>query len=270
MKQAVVFALPGTSSDEGAVTLRHVDDLFGNRFGDMRRAWACTSPGVRGKLERSAKPCQDPKEALAGLRKDGITHVAVKSLHLASGMEYKELKDVVDDSRESFGQITLSVPLLDAPADLERTIRCLLRSLPAGTGADDALLLVAHGSRRPEAQAAYEAAALCRRFERRVLLGSLMSRPSLNDVTTECKASGIKKLVLAPLMIAAGFSARNEIAGNGPESWLSALSREGIRCVPMIKGLGDHDDIVSIWLDDVERMLIELSGSELQATAQKV
>lgn len=261
--QAVVFALPGTSSSDATRTLRHVDELFGRRFGDMRRTWAYTSSGVRRKLEKNNTPVPGPREALDDLMKAGVTSVAVKSLHLATGMEYKELNEIVQERRDVFDRIVVSSPLLDAPADLECTIRYLLASLPRETAETDALLLVAHGSRQPEAQAAYDAAAaLCRRFERRVLLGSLLSRPGLDDVVRECKAADIRRLVLAPMMIAAGFSARTEIAGTGTESWLSALSREGISCVPVLKGLGDHDEIVQIWLDDIERMLTEFSDSE--------
>ncbi|MEI6810320.1 MAG: sirohydrochlorin cobaltochelatase, partial [bacterium] len=87
--QAVIFALPGTSSSDAAGTLRHVDELFGRRFGDIRRIWAYTSSGVRRKLEKLNTPVSDPGNALDALFKTGITHVAVKSLHLATGMEYK-------------------------------------------------------------------------------------------------------------------------------------------------------------------------------------
>jgi len=120
---------------------------------------------------------------------------------------------------------------------------------------------VAHGSRQPDAQAAYDATAtLCRRFERQVLLGALMAKPSLDDVIRECKAAGIEKLALVPLMIVAGLSASNELAGNNPESWTSTLRRGGIRCVPLLKGLGDYEDIVRIWLDDVAHMLADLAA----------
>lgn len=262
MKPAVVFALPGTSSEEAAGPFRRMDELFGRRFAGMRRIWTYTSAGVRRKLEQSGKPVAGPAEALAGLRGEGVTHVAVKSLHLAAGMEYTGLRDLVQEG--GFERIVLSVPLLDAPADFERTLRCLLTSLPTGVEEGDALLLVAHGSRSPEAQVAYaQAAAFCRQLDSRVLLGTLMSPPGLEDVLRACKAAGIRKLSLVPLMIVAGFSARNELAGSDPASWVSVLERAGIRSVPLIKGLGDHEDIVRIWLDDIERMLAELSGSNL-------
>lgn len=274
MKPGVVLALPGTSLKETAGTLIHMEELFDRRFPGVRRIWAYTSPGVRRKLEQRGKPVASPAEALAGLRDEGVAHVVVKSLHLASGMEYTELRNLVQDIRTGqggFERIVLSVPLLDISADFERTIRYLLTALPVGTDAGDALLLVAHGSRRREAQAAYDAAAaLCRRLDspgrsvsRRVVLGTLISHPGLEDVRRECKAADLEKLVLAPLMIVAGASTRNELAGGDPTSWVSVLEREGIRCVPLIKGLGDYDYIVQIWLDDIERMLGELAESNM-------
>ena len=264
-KPAVLFALPGTSSTEAGETLARIDEQFGRRFAGVSRLWAYTSSGVRRKLEQSGAPVPDPSQALARLRREGATHVAVKSLHLATGMEYTELKNLVEDIRGregGFERIVLSTPLLEAPTDFERTVRRLLAALPAGTETDVAVLLAAHGSRRPEAQAAYEAAAaLCRRLDRRVVLGALMGHPGLEDVIRECKAAGIRKVMLAPLMIVAGSSARNELAGKDPASWASALEREGIRCTALTRGLGDHDDIVGIWLDDVDRMLMELAGT---------
>ena len=267
MKQSVLFALPGTSLKEAGETLTRIDERFARRFTGIRRLWAYTSSGVRRKLEQSGKPVAGPSDALAILRNEGITHVAVKSLHLATGMEYTELRGLVQDlraEREGFERIVLSTPFLETPADFECTVRCLLAALPSGTDADEALLLVAHGSRRPEAEAAYEAAAaFCRRLDRRVIMGNLMSHPGIEDVIRECKAAGIRKLMLAPLMIVAGSSARNEMAGGDRTSWVSVLEREGIRCASLIRGLGDHDDIVQIWLDDVERLLRELSESNL-------
>lgn len=274
MKPAVVLAMPGTSS-EAAATLRHMEELFDRRLPGVRRIWAYTSSGVRRKLEQCGKSIADPAKAFATLRTEGVARVVVKALHLASGMEYTELSDLVQASRGGpggFERIVISAPLLDAPSDFERTIRCLLMLRPAGVDEGDALLLVAHGSRRPEAQVAYaQAVAFCRRLDsprrslrrslgRRVLLGVLIAHPGLEDVLRVCKDDGIKKLVLAPLMIVAGSSARNELAGGDPTSWVSVFAREGIRCVPLIKGLGDHDNIVQIWLDDIERMLAGLSG----------
>ncbi|MEI6971323.1 MAG: sirohydrochlorin cobaltochelatase [bacterium] len=253
--QAVIFALAGTSSDEATASLRRMEATFDARFGPTRMLWAFTSSGVRRKLEKAGKPVDDPAGALDRLRQAGIPDVAVKSLHLAPGMEYKALSDLVQERRGEFRQIALSDPLLATPADFERTVRILLASVPRDLKSA-ALLLVAHGSRQTAARAAYEdAAKLCRGLDRLVMIGSLMPPPGPDDIIAECKAAGVEDVLLAPLMIAAGFSARTEITGDDPGSWASALRRAGIRCVPVTKGLADYDDIVRIWLEDVQEML---------------
>lgn len=261
MKKGILIAIPGTSSGDGARTLAGIDELFRTRFPGTRIAWAYTSSGVRRKLEQAGRPAADPREALAGLKDEGTTHVAVKSLHFARGMEYSELRVVALDAQAEqgwFDRIVVSDPLMDTPADFDRTVRRLLSDLPAGTEPEDAILLVAHGSRRPEAQASYaKAAAVCGRLDRRVILSTLLMDSGFEDVVRECKAANLRKVVMAPLMIVAGTSARNDLAGSGPGSLVSVLNREGIRCVPVIKGLGDNSGIVSIWVEDVERMLAE-------------
>jgi len=265
VKHAVLLALPGTSGEEAAETLRAVDEKIGRRFG-VPRFWAYTSSGVRRKLEAAGRPVDGPKEAFDRMRGAGVTHVAVKALHLAPGVEYEELRDLAEKARrapEGFERIVLSAPLLASPADVIRMAQCLLAAIPSGPAADEALLLAAHGSRRRDAQSAYGAAAdLCRRLDRRVILGTMMSSPGLADVVRECRAEGVRKVWLAPLMVIAGSSARNDLGSAGPGSWRSELEREGIGCEPVLKGLGDNDGIVRMWIEDIARLLADISGPD--------
>ena len=66
-------------------------------------------------------------------------------------------------------------------------------------------------------------------------------------------------------MIIAGSSVKDDLAGDGPGSWVSALGREGISCTPVIKGLADHEAIVSVWMDDIEHMLGEIWKANVKA-----
>jgi sirohydrochlorin cobaltochelatase len=261
MTQAILLALPGTSSPDAMQTLRRIEARLARRFDGLRRLWAYTSSGVRRKLALRGTPAASPPEALASLRQEGVTHVAVKALHLAPGMEYTELRTAVEDARQDFERISLSKPLLDAEADFERTVRCLLDAMPPDPPVDgESLLLVAHGSRTSEAQGAYvSAAALCKAVDRRILLGVMLATPGLAEVVRTCKTAGIQAVRLMPLMIAAGVSARTELAGDGPDSWKSVLESHGIRCRPRLDTLGDSDRIVDIWCDDIGRMLAEMA-----------
>lgn len=256
MRDAILVALPGTSSPPAMRTLRRLDERIAQRFGGARRIWAYTSSGIRRKLALRGAPVASPAEALAELSREGADRVAVKALHLASGMEYTELRTEVESARRNFGHIALSKPLLEAGADFERAVRCLLDAMPSGASADrEAVLLVAHGSLAPEAQGAYaSAAALCKAMDRPVVFGMSLGSPGLADVVAACRAAGIKAVRMMPLMIVAGMSARTELGGDSPDSWKSTLEHSGIQCTPVLSGLADDDRIADLWLDDIGRM----------------
>ena len=257
MTQAILLAMAGTSSPDAMRTLRHLEDRVAQRFEGVRRFWTYTSSGVRRKLALRGTPVDSPAECLARMRQEGVTRVAVKSLHLASGMEYTELREEIENARQGFAQISLSKPLLEEEPDFAHTVRCLLDAMPAGKSPEDeSLLLVAHGSRTSEAQGVYaSASALSKAVDRRILFGVMLMKPGLPEVVQMCKTEGIRAVRLMPLMIVAGMSARTELAGDRPDSWQSVLESNGIRCTPLLRGLADDDRIVDVWLDDVGRRL---------------
>jgi sirohydrochlorin cobaltochelatase len=56
-------------------------------------------------------------------------------------------------------------------------------------------------------------------------------------------------------MVVAGFTAREDIAGEGEKSWATSLTRAGIEVIPVIRGLGELDGVVEIWLDQADELL---------------
>ena len=50
-------------------------------------------------------------------------------------------------------------------------------------------------------------------------------------------------------MSVAGDHARNDMAGAAEDAWVSVLTREGIECVPVLKGTAEFDQFVDIWVD---------------------
>ena len=55
-----------------------------------------------------------------------------------------------------------------------------------------------------------------------------------------------------PFMSVAGDHARNDMAGDEDDSWKSILTKAGIKCVPVLKGSAEFDNIVDIWVDHLE------------------
>jgi len=260
-RPGILWAAPGTTCPEARVGYDRIGQAAARRFPGVEQRWACTSAGIRRKLATQGSPVKDPTEALAAMRADGFTQVAVVSLHLTDGMEFGELAEAVAGVKRQRGnpmKLALGHALLTCEAEWLRTLKAVMESLPLQPGDPDRILLVAHGSRDAQALKTLRmAAGLCPGVDRRLILGMMLGTPGLDEVVRECVAGGAKKVWVLPCMGVAGFSARDDIAGPGEGSWVTALTRVGIEAVPVIKGLGEIDGVVEIWLEQVGRLLAE-------------
>lgn len=262
-RTGILFATPGTTCRAAMGVYNRINHATTLRFPGVEPRWCFTSGPVRRKLLAQDIPAQDPAEALAAMQAEGFTRVAVLPLHLSDGMEFGELAEVVSAwPRRPGTSMTLALghALLTSEADWRRVLTVLLAELPEVPAAQDRIILVVHGSRDLQgSQTLRHAAQFCRTVDPRFLLGMLLGKPGLDDVVRACQAEGVQKAWLRPCMVAAGYSARNEIAGASERSWTSALQRAGIATAPLVKGLGEIDGIVQIWLDTAECVLAELT-----------
>ncbi len=271
-RTAILFATPGTTCRSAMGVYEQISRAAALRFPGAAPRWCFTSGPVRRKLAAQGLPAPDPAAALKALQAEGFTRVAVMPLHLSDGMEFNELAGIVHAQRHPPGAtpgLALGHALLTSEADWRRALHALLTELPAtepqriaGASRTETnpgrIILVVHGSTDPRGSATLQTAArLCRAVDPRLILGMMLGEPDLAAVVRECQAAGVTKAWLLPCMVVAGFSARDEIAGPGESSWASALRRAGIEVVPVIKGLGEVDGIVQIWLDAVEGLLAE-------------
>ena len=59
--------------------------------------------------------------------------------------------------------------------------------------------------------------------------------------------AGRATLFLLPLLAVVGRHAREDMAGDGPESWRSRLERAGLRCETVLRGLVEHPGCAALW-----------------------
>ncbi|MDP6490301.1 MAG: sirohydrochlorin cobaltochelatase [Kiritimatiellia bacterium] len=266
MKKAILLVVPGTTCRQAAPVLERLMTRIDERFSATPHALAYSSTGVHKKLRQKGMRIDTPEEALARLRKAGATHVVVKPLHMVAGKEYRELQESVaqvQSGSRALQQADLTRPLLESQADMRRLIETLIGALPSPQDPSAALVLVAHGSRSAGTDAVIDAAsAFCRHLDREVFVGSMISRPNRDDVVARCVQAGVRHAQLAPLMIAAGFSARGDICGDAEGSWKHALEEAGIHCEPILKGLAEYDAVIDLWLDQVDDMLSKYEDTE--------
>ncbi len=258
MKKGIVLVAFGTSVPEARIALDHIDRRARERFKDIEIRWAYTSTFIRRKLAKEGLVYNSPLAALVKMHEEGFTHVAVQSLHIAAGAEFHELAKTVSLMRsgpDAFRSIALGKPLLVRRVDVERVVESVLGSLPE-LSQEDAVVLMGHGNEHGHGDMAFLAtAAQFQKMHPRAFLGTVEGQPSLDDVIENCRKHLPKRAYLVPFMGVAGDHARNDLAGDEPDSWKSSIAALGIECIPVLKGMGEIDGVVDVWLDHLSEAL---------------
>lgn len=262
IKTAILFAVAGTTCTEAESAFENITAHAETRFPGTAVYWAYTSEVVRQRLSKRGREIDSPIQALERIGKSDCTHLVVHPLHTVAGKEYEDLKVAVDTfrgSNSSVVSIHVGEPLLCHHDEFVRTVRILLSEACPDMDVDEALVLMAHGTRNADQAKKLETAAdWCRTLKARVFMGTLMRPPVIEDVIAHCESEGIRKAHLAPFMIVAGYTAINELTDRKDDSgnsWHHKLSEAGIECRPAVKGLGEYDSIVEIWLDRIQATL---------------
>jgi sirohydrochlorin cobaltochelatase len=214
---------------------------------------------IRKKLARQGKVLDSPEVALAKMLDEGFTHVAIQSLHTISGYEFHDLLRSAHAFRfkGGFKQIIVGYPLLSSQADIQRAVGAILGTIPPTRKENEAVVLMGHGTHHPS-NAFY--AALMFQLQRKdphVFVGCVEGYPDIDEIRALLHEKGITKAYLMPFMSVAGDHARNDLAGNEGDSWMSVLTRDGIDCVPILKGTAEYDSFAAIWVDHLRAVLTQ-------------
>lgn len=258
-RKGILFAVPGTTCEQAMGAFSRIEAAAVRRFPGVRVRWAYTSGPIRRKLAARGIVVDDPVAALVAMQAEGLTRVGVVSLHMTDGMEYGELSEVVKGFGGQLGnrmRVALGYPLMTSEEDWGRVLSVVLAALPATPGAAERVILVAHGSTDPRAaETLKRAGQQARRVDPGLILGMMLGSPVRDEVVRDCLAAGVRKIWLVPCFVAAGLTVVQDIAGTGEHSWASALKRAGLEVVPIVRGLGETDGVVEVWLNQAERLL---------------
>lgn len=264
-KTGILLVTFGTSNATARQAFDNIEKLAEDRFENTEIRWAYTSSIIRNILSKRGKEVDSPVTALAKMRDDGFTDVAVQSLHVIAGAEYNDLKNTVQTFRgQPFGfeRITLGKPLLASYEDVQEVCKAMLAQVPEERQEDDAVIFMGHGSHHPAGLSYVAVASVLNHLDHRAYLGSVAGHPTLQSVLQNCKAADVKKAWLMPFMSVAGDHARNDMAGESEDSWQSVLEKNGIECKSVLTGMGEYDNVVHVWLDHLENACSRLSKVE--------
>ena len=82
-----------------------------------------------------------------------------------------------------------------------------------------------------------------------IYIGTVEGYPDLSLVKDLVRKKAPKKILLAPLMIVAGDHARNDMAGDGEDSWKNEFLREGYEVSCLLKGLGEYEEVQKLFAE---------------------
>jgi len=250
--------LPGAEASLDAIRARAIE-----LYPDYRVETALTSGTVRRHKGAHTRQGQSPEDILKGLAREGVTRLAVQSLHVIPGDEYKSLERVVDGLKggaQGFERIELGRPLLGNAQDVRQVAQTLLTVLPPSRLPGQAVLLMGHGTRGRANGVYQDLADELRALDPLVLIGALEAEPGLAAKVDELRALNVTKVHLMPLLFARGVHALRDMAGEGRNSWRAGLVRAGFACEAHLKGAGEHPALAGIWLDHLREAVDRLSA----------
>ena len=233
----------GTSYEETrAKTIDVVDGKLAADFPDRTFYSAWTSGRIVSKIRAERGEMHYTlDEVFARLVHDGVDDLLVATMCLMNGHEMKKITEYVEawvrggEGRTAY----LAKPILTSEED-RKVIAASLSDEFAGVPEDEAVLLMGHGSpggpNEVYSQIQDELASL---GGTRFFMGTVEGEPTFEDALESLKASGVRRVHLAPFMVVAGDHARNDLSGDDDDSWKNMLEAEGFETVVTLRGLGE-------------------------------
>ena len=252
----VVMSFGTTYKDTRVKTIDATVDAIKAAHPNTKVITAFTSHIIRDRIQqKEGITYPTPEEALAELKKDGYTRVALASLDVIPGMEYNYDAAVYNLYKNDFKKMTLGPSLMywmgqeNQTDQVIETLKAVQSQFPK-LGKEDGLLIMAHGT--PDPSNAYYSVIQDRIHTlgmKNVFIYTVEGTPNLEQVIPQLKLHGIKHVTLMPFMMVAGDHANNDMAGNEPDSHKSILEKEGFKVDTYIHGLGENQNIRNLFVE---------------------
>ena len=258
MKRGILLVAFGTSEKSAQVSFTNIEKKVRAAYPGVPVRWAFTSHIIREKLAAQGQVLDSVPVALSKMMDEGITHVGVQSLHSIPGEEYGELKGSVQVFKhmpDGFSRILLGRPLMSLDKDIQKAVAATLKVIPKAREKNEAVVLMGHGTHHP-GNVYYPALQYYfAKQDPNVFVGTVEGSPGLDDVVAELKAKKITRAYLMPLMSVAGDHAKNDMAGDEPDSWKSVLEGKGVSTVVVLKGTAEYDVFADLWVDHLRGVM---------------
>ena len=251
MKTALLVVSFGTTHlDTLEKTIQATENTLAAAFPEYAVYRAFTSGVVRKRLMSKYEISVDSvEEALARISRDGFDAVIVLPTLLIPGEEYDKLHASVS-AAAGMMQVSVCKPLLHCEKDLDDIIRILHEAYP--TADDTVLLLMGHGTEHSANDRYIRLAEKMRSYPGCTMrLCTVEGTPSFEDAINELTQMPQRQINVAPLMFVAGDHAKNDMAGEEPDSLRSLLSENSFSVECRLQGLGEIEAVQQMYASKV-------------------
>jgi len=232
------------------------------RYPDMDVRWAFTANRIRSKLHSRGIERLSVAEALSQMIDDGISHVAVQSLHTLPGVEYDwtvQQAQAMRHPRKGLTEVAIGAPLLQSMDDLKRAAGVIENSLLPKCDQHDGVILVGHGTYHQSHTLYMALESLLLQTIPNVAMGTLMDSEQPAILGERFLAKGVKRVFLIPFMCVPGHHVHVDLFGDHEHAWQSTLSATGLEVVSMYTGSLEYDGFRNIWHDHLAEAVAALS-----------
>lgn len=254
-KTGILVVSFGTSYPDALVkNIQAIEEAVGEAFPGLTVRRAFTSGMIIRKLKkRDHVHVRTVTEALESFLADGFTDLIVQPTHIINGTENDHMRNDLLAFKDRFHSIRVGNPLLTDRSDYHALIDALTETF-SGLADDEFLVFMGHGTEH-HANAVYPALdyMLKARGHENMYVGTVEGYPDLNLVKELVRKRSPRKVILAPLMVVAGDHARNDMAGDGEDSWKNEFLREGYEVSCLLKGLGEYEAVRRLFAEHAKR-----------------
>ncbi|MGQ1786197.1 sirohydrochlorin cobaltochelatase [Saccharicrinis sp. GN24d3] len=254
IKKGILLVSFGSSVPSSKVALENMHREVKKSFPGTKIQWAYTSAFIRKKLREQGEAIDSPVVALSKMADDGYTHIAVQSMHTIPGLEYDYLLQTVKGITEiPKGPVKVKVgrPLLYSHQDIELAVDAMIANFPERE-LNEGVVLMGHGT--PHFSNVFYPALNYYFAEKTdgVFLATVEGFPTIQDIIVKLKRNKIDKVFLMPFMSVAGGHVKNDMCGDDQASWYHLLTSAGVKVECILKGTGEINEVVSIWVQHLK------------------
>ena len=258
-RKGILLVAFGTSEEKALPAYEGIEAAFRPALEQGEPlVWAYTSNIIRTKLGRQGKKVYSVDEALDALAEQGVTDLSVQSLHIMAGEEFTKLDRLLQSNvlkhPGRFKTMTLGRPL---------------RAVPSARKSGDAVLFMAHGQDAGRCDMVFAGMnAVMNAIDPLAFMASVEGYQRIENIIPMLKEKGVTRVWLMPFMVVAGDHARNDLAGDEPDSWASLLRKEGMTVFPVLRGMGEIPGIQDVFARHAAESHDDIVNPKIKFTAE--